>query len=106
MSAAVEQLARALHDVLAELVAGAPRPEAPRTPALSWRERLWSCPPDTRLGLAEVCEALGRSKGFVYRLTRTKDIPHRKLDGVLVFKAGDVRDWVKLREDVVVRPAR
>ena len=102
----VERLAQALTDVLADLVSTRPPPDPARAPMPSWRERLWLCPPDTRLGLAEVCEALGRSKGFVYRLTRTKDIPHRKLDGVLVFKAGDVRDWVKLREDVIARPAR
>lgn len=70
----------------------------------SWRERLWDCPADTRLGVLEICEALGRSKAFVYRLTRTKDIPHRKLDGELVFRAGDIRAWVQQREDVQVTP--
>ena len=68
------------------------------------RERLWDCPADTRLGVLELCEALGRSKAFVYRLTRTKDIPHRKLDGELVFRAGDIRAWVQQREDVQVTP--
>ena len=32
--------------------------QAPAT----WRERLWTCPPDTRLGVAELSEALGRPK--------------------------------------------
>jgi len=105
MATAVDRFAGALRDLLAEL-AVPQSPDATRSPPPpSWKERLWSCPPDTRLGLREVCEALGRSKGFVYRLTRTKDIPHRKLDGVLVFKAGDLRSWVQQREDIIVRPS-
>ncbi len=104
MSTTVERLAQALADLLAENSGGKiALTDAPPAPP-SWRERLWSCPADTRLGVLEIAEALGRSKAFVYRLTRTKDIPHRKLDGELVFRAGDIREWVQRREDVQVTP--
>jgi predicted DNA-binding transcriptional regulator AlpA len=103
----IQDAAADLTTALVNLItAASQRPEASNallTPP-SWRERLWDCPADTRLGVLEICEALGRSKAFVYRLTRTKDIPHRKLDGELVFRAGDIRAWVQQREDVQVTP--
>ena len=68
----------------------------------SWRERLWTCHPETRLGVEELCEALGRSKAFVYRHTRAKSIPHRRLDGELVFVAGEIRAWLNDQEETVV----
>jgi predicted DNA-binding transcriptional regulator AlpA len=103
MATPVERLAQALADLLAEHSPGNIATSVPPAPP-SWRERLWSCPADTRLGVLEIAEALGRSKAFVYRLTRTKDIPHRKLDGELVFRAADIREWVQRREDVQVTP--
>jgi predicted DNA-binding transcriptional regulator AlpA len=70
--------------------------------ASSWRERLWTVPADTRLGVIEVAEAMGRPKSWVYRRTSVKSgkapLPHRKLDGELVFVAGDVRAWLKRHE--------
>ena len=98
MSAATQRLAEAI----AELLAEAARPTMATAPVLSWRERLWTCSPDVRLGVIELAEALGRSKAFVYRLTRSRAIPHRKLDGELVFRVGDVRAWLAQHEDVVV----
>jgi predicted DNA-binding transcriptional regulator AlpA len=68
----------------------------------TWRERLWTCHAETRLGIEELCEALGRSKAFVYRHTRAKTIPHRRLDGELIFVAGEVREWLGHREETVV----
>ena len=68
----------------------------------SWRERLWTCHAETRLGIEELCEALGRSKAFVYRHTRAKTIPHRRLDGELLFVAGEIREWLGHREETVV----
>lgn len=99
---ATGRLARALADVLAEVLRAGSRAE----PAIQvgWRERLWTCPADTRLGVVELSEALGRSKALVYRLTRMGQVPHRKLDGELVFRAGDIRAWLAQREDVVVTP--
>ena len=70
----------------------------------SWRERLWSVPAETRLGVVELAEALGRPKSFVYARTGAKaddPIPHRKLEGVLVFAAGEVRAWIRDQEEVV-----
>lgn len=74
---------------------------APGEP-MSWRERLWACHAETRLGVEELCEALGRSKAFVYRHTRAKTIPHRRLDGELVFVAGEIRAWLSDQEETVV----
>src|SRR5712692_5799824 len=73
----------------------------------SWRERLWLVPPDTRLGVAELLEALGRTRSWLYRHTGPNSpgsrIPHRKLDGELLFLAGEIRQWQSETEQVVVR---
>lgn len=73
------------------------------TPSPSWRERLWSVPAETRLGVAEVAEALGRPKSFVYARTGSAEdaLPHRKLDGSLVFTAGEIRAWIRDHEEVI-----
>lgn len=71
---------------------------------VTWRERLWSAPAETRMGVPELCEGLGRSKSWVYHRTgeRARDrIPHRRLDGELVFTAGEVRAWIRGREKVI-----
>ena len=87
---------------------GEPSREATDTALLdlwTWRERLWTVPAETRLGVAEVAEALGRGRAFVYARTGAKaedPIPHRKLDGTLLFTAGELRAWIRDREDVVV----
>lgn len=71
----------------------------------SWRERLWSVPAETRLGVAEVADALGdRPRSYVYARTGAKasdPIPHRRLDGSLVFTAGELRAWIRDHEEVV-----
>jgi predicted DNA-binding transcriptional regulator AlpA len=81
-------------------------------PEPTWRERLWTAPAETRLGVAELMEALGVSRDWVYGHTspkRTRDtaahlrLPHRKLDGALWFLAGEVREWIRATEQVVVR---
>ena len=43
---------------------------------------------------------LGRPKSYIWRLTATKSIPHRRLDGVIVFVLGEVRAWVRKHEVV------
>ena len=51
-----------------------------------------------------MAEALGRPKSFVYARTGAKaddPIPHRKLEGSLVFTAGEVRAWIRDQEEVV-----
>jgi len=72
----------------------------------SWRERLWTAAADTRIGVAELCEALGRPRSWVWRHTGPKApsarIPHRKLEGELVFVVGELRSWVIQNEQVVM----
>ncbi len=103
-AAALRQLADALDAIAAE-----PAPTAPPAmlPAeVSWREKLWTCPPETRLGRRELCEAVGRPPSWVYRAIRrngaSPPLPHRKLDGGLVFVAGEVRQWLREHEETVV----
>lgn len=71
----------------------------------TWRERLWIAPAETRIGTAELAEAMGRPKSWVYAHTEAgaeNPIPHRKLDGVLVFTVGEVMAWVRESEEVLV----
>ena len=71
---------------------------------LTWRERLWLVPSETRLGVHEVCEALDRSSSWLYRHTGPKaedPLPHRLLDGHLVFVAGEIRHWIREHEESV-----
>ena len=95
LAVALEQLARVLREPPAE--APPASSAAAPVPPLSWRERLWSCPPETRLGVRELAEALGRPRSFVYRAAR-RGLPHRKLAGELTFIAGEVRRWVTEHE--------
>jgi predicted DNA-binding transcriptional regulator AlpA len=76
-------------------------PAAVASPDTDWRTRLWTCPPETRIGVPEVAEALGRGPDFVYRATSpraARRLPHRKLGGELVFVARDVRAWIESSE--------
>jgi predicted DNA-binding transcriptional regulator AlpA len=122
-SSAVEWLAAAPDGTLVSAATAAEwlgealgRPDGPRSlqetagplqenPApLPWRVLLWSCPPDTRLGVDELLEAVGRPRSWLYKKTMSgvpDRIPHRKLDGALVFVAGEVRHWLKEREELV-----
>jgi len=71
----------------------------------SWRVRLWEVPSETRLGVAEVAEALGRPPSYIYARTGPKAedrIPHRKMDGTLLFTAGELRAWIRSHEVEVV----
>ncbi len=89
-----------------EDVAYPPDPQPEAEPA-TWRERIWTCPDETRLLIEDVMEAMGRSRDTIYRLTRREEdpLPCRKLDGRLVFVAGQVRAWMEAAEYVVV-PAK
>ena len=67
----------------------------------TWAERLWTVLPDTRLGMAELCEALRRPRSFVYRATsrsKSDPLPGKKLGGEWSFRAGDVRAWIERQE--------
>jgi len=71
----------------------------------SWRLLLWTADPETRIGRTELLEAVGRPASWLYRHTGPKSgdrIPHRKLDGELTFVVGEVRRWLRDREDIVI----
>ncbi|MGQ0641208.1 MAG: hypothetical protein ACT4P6_10635 [Gemmatimonadaceae bacterium] len=75
-------------EVLAQLnhgEVGAPNySRADHAAPVSWRERLWTCPPETRLGVAELAEALNRPKSWVHRHTSQKS-------GVPCFRIANLR---------------
>ncbi len=79
-------------------VAGTAPPRCDPTP---WRERLWTVPAETLLTSAEAADALGLTRDAIHRRTAKKRpagltaLPHRRMDGVLVFRAGDLREWVE-----------
>ncbi len=69
----------------------------------TWRSKLWTVAPETRLNVDEVCEALGRSRTWLYKQTgpsvdTDERIPSRKRDGSLVFCAGELREWWERHE--------
>jgi hypothetical protein len=87
--------------------------------APTWQERFWTVPPDTRIGVSDLSEALDRPVSWVYRRTssvtsrareraekrRTRipeRIPHRKLDGALTFVVGEIRAWIADREEIII----
>jgi predicted DNA-binding transcriptional regulator AlpA len=92
----------------------------PAAPVLSveepatWRERLWTVPSSTRLSVAEVAEAAGRSRDWCYRATDKRralqkgrePLPCSRIDGMLVFTAGDVRAWLQRSEQLINPPRR
>jgi hypothetical protein len=75
----------------------------------SWRERFWTCDPNIRVGVKELAEAVGRTKSWVYRHVSAHGscppIPHRKLDGELVFVVGEARRYV-IEHEVIAVPDR
>lgn len=106
-----ELFAAAIRNIVSEAVRDALKDSPPTSgTAASWRERLWTCPPETRLGITEVCEALGWPKDRVYKHTSARSgrsqLPHRKLDGALVFEAGELREWLREHEEVIVGAPR
>ncbi len=108
---ALAAVAESLRRVADALDAIAAQPVAPVPPAVppavvSWRERLWTCDPQVRVGVPELSEATGRPKSWAYRAARgtgtCPPVPHRKLDGHLVFVVGEVRQWLREHEQVEV----
>jgi len=104
----LQEGADALKDAAKKVGAQPSEPEAtPATLELTWRERLWLVPAETRMGVNELAEALGRSKSWVYKRTQGRAgeelLPYRKLDGELQFGVGEIRTYLHEREEVVFR---
>ncbi|MEQ1856167.1 MAG: hypothetical protein ABL963_06850 [Longimicrobiales bacterium] len=101
-SIAVDGLAELL-DELDEVTEAPPaRPEGTET--LPWSVLLWTVDAETRIGRNELLEAVGRPVSWLYRHTGQKSsdrIPHRRMDGHLVFVVGEVRRWLREREEIV-----
>lgn len=104
--------AQAVRDVLDRLEDTDARPklhaiDPTPPPEPSWREKLWMAPAETRIGRPELLEAVGKSESWLYRHTASKRppgrprIPHRKLDGELVFVVGEIRAWLRDHEEVI-----
>ena len=76
-------------------------------------KRIWTIPAETRLGVKELSEATGKPASWIYRHTSRKSgaaleldlLPHRKLDGGLVFIAGEIRAWLQAHERTIVKPS-
>jgi len=79
-----------------------PAPAGSVADVLTWREKLWIVPAETRVGIRELAEALDRPKGWIYKRTSAGDLPHRKMGGSLVFLVGEVRTWIRETEEVEV----
>ena len=90
-------------------VLGHPKTESNSKPELDQREAssrlllLWTADPKTRMGRDELLEAVGKSRSWFYKGTGPKAadrIPRRRLDGELVFVVGEVRLWLRDREQI------
>lgn len=70
---------------------------------VSWRERIWTVHPETRMTLTEVLEGLNVGRTWFYREGKTMP---RRTHGTgpkapLWFLADEVREWWTAREKVV-----
>lgn len=76
---------------------------------LPWTALLWTIPAETRLNVDEAAEAFGHARSWVYKRTSAKalkesgatPLPHRVLEGSLVFTAGELRTWIRETEESV-----
>jgi len=97
----VESLREARENVEPERT---PEPTAENGSPLPLRVLFWTCPPEVRIGREELLEAVGRPASWLYRHSApsTNDrIPHQRLHGGLVFVVGEVRRWLREREEIV-----
>ena len=79
-----------------------PAESSPREP--SWRERLWTVPPETRLTQKEMLEAFDRGRTWLNTDAKDLDpkIPYRVELGRPVYLAGELRDWIKSQSVVKI----
>lgn len=71
---------------------------APDRPTWPWSALLWAVPEETRIGVDQLSEAVGRPRSWIYKHSGREGtcarLPHCKMDGVLVFQVGEVRRWL------------
>jgi hypothetical protein len=109
-------MAAAVADWLEPLATEAPGSTGPTLAVAGdtadWRTRLWTVPASTRLSVAEVAEGVNRSRDWVYRAGDRRraakkgrePLPCSRIDGMLVFTAGDVRAWLQRSEQLINPP--
>ncbi|MDH5761268.1 MAG: helix-turn-helix domain-containing protein [Gemmatimonadota bacterium] len=81
----------------------APALELVPTVESTWREKLWTAPAETRIGVRELAEALGRSTSWVYKRFSAKadhPIPHRRIGGEVVVTVKELREWIRRHEQL------
>ena len=98
-------LAEALADLVPDEPHGEPELAVEPAGAWTWAERIWTVPAERRLGTREVLEALGKGKTWLYgHMSEERGVdrlPYRKLDGELVFLAGELRAWIRDHEEII-----
>lgn len=74
----------------------------------SWRERIWTCPDETQLSVAEFGEAAGRKRSWAYdQVSRRTAAPvHHDEAGRPYYVAHEVRDWLRVRGETVTGNGR
>lgn len=102
LDAALREIIRAeVREALQELPR--PEPDPVEQPEESWRSRLWSVAPQTRLSLGEVAEALDVSERSVRRYIDgsgdRSPLPHRRGPTGITVTAGELRDWIQDLEE-------
>lgn len=94
--------AQGICEMLAALVEGRGQMDSPAAPSETWREKLWTVPPDTRIGVRELAQAMNRPVSWVYRRTAARShkapLPCHRLDGRVEFVVGEIRAWLASHE--------
>ncbi len=94
--------AAAMHDLLEPFVEAPSPPPTTQPVEPTWRERLWTVPAQTRIGVKELAEAVARPVSWVYHHTSRNGhgagLPYRRLGGELVFVVGEIRAWLERQE--------
>lgn len=74
----------------------------------SWRERIWTCPDETQLSVAEFAEAAHRKRSWAYDQVRNRSAApvHHDEAGRPYFIAFEVREWLRTRGETIVLEKR
>ena len=79
--------------------------ESPAPTVFGWRERIWTCPAETQLSVAEFGEVANRKRSWAYAQVKDRSAAPVHFDevGRPYFIAQEVRDWLRSRGDSVVQ---